>query len=791
MKHFLITIITMVVLVGCGSAEERKAAYLEKARLSMEAGDLEKTRIELKNVLQIDPKDAQAHFQLGNIFEQQENYRKAFGSYAKAEELDPDNLEAHAKMGRFYLQLMGDIDTATEKMNLILGKDEANADGLLLKAGILVKQNDIDGAKKIAQDVFSRHPEHIDNAIFLATLYLREKGYEDSLEVLNVSIKEHPDNVVLKNMLANTYLIAGKYEQAENIYKDILKNNPELFSNYVKLAMFYQKNGNTKKAEELLRKAIKEDEEDLKRKMVLVEFVQQTKGNQGAIDMLKTFIANNPEMGDLRPALAKLYIDEKNLDDAEKVLNSAVSDFSEDSIGVKSRVQLAILHMFKGNTAVATSVIDDAIKISPNDSEVNFVKAKMQLQNQDNEGAIMSLRIVVQDDLENIEANILLASAHKANGEEEQASKVINRAYENNRTNAKGLLELARYHVRNKNKSDLGKVIDNYLSIDPDNYEALTYKSTLLNERKMFSEAKTHAFRTIELYPDMPNGYLQSVPYFLAERKKTEAITLLETGYDKVKENFRMLEILVSLYAGMKDFDTAENKVQSAIREKSETADLYMLLGKIQLSSKKTESAKISSLKAKEIKPDWNEPYLVLADIYVANKEERKAVEILKQGLTELQDDAKMLFRLAKIYESLSDFEAAIKVYEKAYKKYPNNAIVVNNLALLLSEHREDENSFKRAKELADKLKNVDQVVIRDTAGWVYYKTGNYAEAVNILKTVVEKAPDIAVFNYHFGMALYKTGNEIEAKTYLSKSLANNNNFRGKTDAEAQLQKLQ
>ena len=51
--------------------------------------------------------------------------------------------------------------------------------------------------------------------------------------------------------------------------------------------------------------------------------------------------------------------------------------------------------------------------------------------------------------------------------------------------------------------------------------------------------------------------------------------------------------------------------------------------------------------------------------------------------------------------------------------------------------------------------------MILDTAGWVYYKVGDYAEAVNILKNVVEKSPEVAVFNYHFGMALYKTGDMV------------------------------
>ena len=78
MNIFKVLIIVSIafMVIACGGAEERKAAYMEKAEKSLNAGDLDKARIELKNVLQIDPKDAQAYFKLGNIFERKKEFRK-------------------------------------------------------------------------------------------------------------------------------------------------------------------------------------------------------------------------------------------------------------------------------------------------------------------------------------------------------------------------------------------------------------------------------------------------------------------------------------------------------------------------------------------------------------------------------------------------------------------------------------------------------------------------------------------------------------------------------------------
>ena len=790
MKYLLIALIT-ITLFGCGGAEERKAMYLGKAKLSLEAGDLEKARIELKNVLQIDPKDAQAYFMLGDVLNSMKEFRKAYANYSKASELDPDNLEYHARIGDYILVLSGDIDAAIEKRDLILGKDGTNVSGLLLKAGILFKQNDATGAKKIAREIFSKQPGHVRNALFLSSLYLSNKEYEDSINILNSCINENPMDRALVNALADVYYKAGKYSLAENEYKAVLENDPEVFTNYLKLAVFYRKIDENDKAEKILRKANEADDEDFKRKLTLVEFIQQTRGNQGAIDELKNLIVNYPDVGDFRLALAKLHISENNQNEAEKVLDSTVSDFSEDSIGIKARVYLASLYLQKKNVDAAISIIDEAFKISSNDTEVNFVKAKLQLINKDYEGAIISLRIVIKDDPENIDAYFLLSSAYKGIGDEAQAGEIIDKAYDNNRTNANSLMVLARHHDKSKNSAKLEKVINNYLSIDSNNYEALSYKAKLLNDRKMHSDAKPYALQMIELYPDMSNGYIQSLPYLLAENKQMEAIGLLEDGYKKVAENLHILEIIVSIYESINDLNAATNRVKLAISNNGETAELFMLMAKIQLLSNKSKDAKISLSKAIDINPILSRPYFMLASIYIADNQNQKAINVLQQGLAKSEGELILFFQLTKIYEDLGDFNASINEYEKAYEKHPDNVILINNLAVLLSQHRNDENSLKRAKGLADKLKNSKQAVILDTVGWVYYQTGYHDDAVNVLKTVVEISPEVGVFNYHLGMALYKVGDEVSAKTYLTRSLANNNNFPGKEDAETLLRKLQ
>jgi predicted Zn-dependent protease len=88
-----------------------------------------------------------------------------------------------------------------------------------------------------------------------------------------------------------------------------------------------------------------------------------------------------------------------------------------------------------------------------------------------------------------------------------------------------------------------------------------------------------------------------------------------------------------------------------------------------------------------------------------------------------------------------------------------------------LSDYRTDSASLDRAAGYADKLVKVESPIYWDTAGWVYYRRGEYDKALPVLKKVVESLPQAAVFQYHLGMAYLKSGDTKDARTHLAKAL--------------------
>ena len=113
----------------------------------------------------------------------------------------------------------------------------------------------------------------------------------------------------------------------------------------------------------------------------------------------------------------------------------------------------------------------------------------------------------------------------------------------------------------------------------------------------------------------------------------------------------------------------------------------------------------------------------------------------------------------------------------------------VNNLAALLSDHKDDASSISKAVNYAKILEKAKQPVFKDTAAWVYYKSGDTEKALALATAVVDEMPDVPIFNYHLGMIYVKTGDTPNARKYLSEAVKGED-FVGIDSARSALEKL-
>ncbi len=148
-----------------------------------------------------------------------------------------------------------------------------------------------------------------------------------------------------------------------------------------------------------------------------------------------------------------------------------------------------------------------------------------------------------------------------------------------------------------------------------------------------------------------------------------------------------------------------------------------------------------------------------------------------------------MLSTLGLTLEGAKRWDEARQVYESIIKMYPNNGIVLNNLAFGLAEHGGDLDQAltlaQRAKQLIPNLNEVS-----DTLGWIYLKKNLPDNAIEIFRDLVAKTPNQPTFRYHLGMALSQKGDKVHALAELRRALDLNPSAEEKKQIQDLIQRL-
>jgi tetratricopeptide (TPR) repeat protein len=132
-----------------------------------------------------------------------------------------------------------------------------------------------------------------------------------------------------------------------------------------------------------------------------------------------------------------------------------------------------------------------------------------------------------------------------------------------------------------------------------------------------------------------------------------------------------------------------------------------------------------------------------------------------------------VLGTLGLVLNDAERWSEARQVYEVVLKLDPNNGVVLNNLAFLLTEHGGDlDDALTKAQRAKQLLPDTSEV--SDTLGWIYLKKNLTDNAIDVFKGLVNKVPAQAIYRYHLGLAYSQKGDKTRALKELQDALKYN-----------------
>ncbi|WJG08941.1 XrtA/PEP-CTERM system TPR-repeat protein PrsT [Aliiglaciecola sp. LCG003] len=251
--------VSLSLILGC--SQKSSEEHLQSAQDFVAQKKFNSAVVELKNAVQMEPKNPAARFALGKVYLMQKQYESAekelnralefgqpasdvipllsiayqnTGAYAELSQIDHKEAgmtaEQEIEVGFFKVQSLVQLDKLEEAKTLIEELNGIDVDtvykGLLDIYGSILNQN-TEGAADKAQQLVSRFPDNADLLKLQGQLYLRLNQPGKATEVYTKYIETYPDDTQTVFVLAKLLVDSGKILEAEPYIDQLLTINQD------------------------------------------------------------------------------------------------------------------------------------------------------------------------------------------------------------------------------------------------------------------------------------------------------------------------------------------------------------------------------------------------------------------------------------------------------------------------------------------------------------------------------------------------------------------------------------
>lgn len=620
-------------------------------------------------------------------------------------------------------------------------------------------------------------------------------------QAMQFLIKAHelePDNLATSAKLGSAYMAAQQPKLAEQLALQMLEKQPSNESALLLLADTADSREKLQPLRERIAGLQKANPDEASFHIVLGECALREGDLTTALAELQKAVSLQPTNATANLALGNVYLSQKDQANAEKALKVAADNSSWRSA---TRLKYADFKVQAGKVDEGKAVLAEIIKQAPDYIPAYTAMMNLAFNARDYDECATWIEKVLTRDQMNFEALVTNGRLKLAKGDTDRAIEIFERtaniyervpmihhnlalAYLAKGDSAKAMLNLNQALVAdpqyipsimvvaemNLAKGDFASATSTLTQLiqrhpELENPYLLLAQSYLM--QRQYDDAVAQYRRVIELFPNAPEPYHFLGAVLAVQKKTAEARQAFEKAVEIAPTFYIALEQLVELDIADKNYTAAIERVQKHSVAGKPSAINAMLLAKIHSAQKDYNSAEKDLLKAIEITPENNKPYILLSELYLQTHKQQEALDRLNKFVSKTNDVA-ALMQIGVIQQMMTNYPAARDTYEKLLVVRPNFSLALNNLAYLYCEHLND---MDKAQKLAETARDVthDDPATADTLGWVAFKRGDYARARALLSESAQKLSGEPEVQYHLGMTHYMLGEEPAARAALDR----------------------
>ena len=760
-----------ISLAACASPEQKLEKYMKSGNEYLEQGKLGLANVQFQNALKIQDDNTAALYGLAKIAEQRSNYEQMYGILQRIIRVRPDDLDARLDIAKLYL-LGGDTGKALDELDGMLAAAPDNAPALAIKAAVMFRLQNKTDAVELAKAALAINPDLQEATAVLASERVAAEDYDGALEILTAETERNPKAAVLHILKAQVLKRMGRQDDVQSAYARLVAEFPDE-ANYRRILATELIEGNKlEEARSELVEAARILKKDKNAKLDLVRIDYRIGGAERAKATFEDLLSRNEGDLDLVLAYGAFLREQGDYAGADEVYHRVIRKKGADiSEILRVKNELAALKLLEGKRDQAEKIVSEILAADSSDPDALTKRAGFKVADGDFDEAINDLRIVLNAHPDSTGARLLMAAAFEKKGDYNFAETEFAQAVQSSKRAPQPSNLFARFLVRRGNVDRAEKVLTDSVLADPTSEENLKMLAAIRLDRKDWRGAEEVANWLRQI--DATDGDVSRIlgDAYNGLKDYAGAIDVLMKEQNRSPLAARPLATLVQAYVSAGRNDDARRFLGETIAKNPDFYEAYVLMAQLERAEKRTPDAVETLQKAIAIDPLRTEAYEALYGAYVFAGRRDDAGRVIDQAVAAIPDSDGLQVLKADHLIAVGAYDGAISIYETILARRPQDTMIANNLASLLSE-RSDEASLAKAAKTSEALKDSENPYYLDTYGWAQYRGGRAADGIAALEKAAAAAPKLMEARYHLGVALTETGDTKRGRAELEAAVA-------------------
>jgi len=702
-------VVMSLQLTAC--VEDSEQEMLQRAKEYMTQKKVDYAAIELRNILQADPENAEARYllgkanmEIGGFASAKKEFQRALDAEGPSEKVVIAKIQAMLALGE-YKEIIDD-NTVTDSWPA-----SGQATMLALKAAAAMAISDLQQAKNsivAAENLDATAYEVLKTGV---QLQLKNKQYVEAENSLSKALELYPGDTSLLIEKANLLTKQNNFEEAITLYQQIIDaNQSKIMSadtrlahiNMLKLAILKKDYERAHKSRDALlannagdpevnyiaavsayeEKEFDQANEYLQKILKIAATHPPTlllsgtvnyakKDYEQAAYFLSRYVANNPENANARKLLGRAYMALGQYDDAQAEFNAALSEIPDDAELI---ALVGLSEISGGQVQSGIAELEKALLLAPESDKLKLELAKAYIVDGQTDNAIVQLDEILQSD-DNNQIRQIKVLAYLQSKNIDMAMSTARQMLVKSPDDPDVLSIMGSIQVAARDMSAARNYFNQALTIDPGHVSS-EMNLARLDEQQGDLQSAEKRYRSILSTTPESIDVMKSLARLAAQQGDTEnQIKWLETARQADKKELFSRVALAEIYLDQDKINNAEAIIRELDETYAKVPAVLIVKARLLMAQKRfTEADSVISAFI-DAKSDADLGYYLRGQNQLASGNQMAALESLRKAYSLKSDELRNAILLARVEQNAGNYARVMELAEEIIKVVPDSAI--------------------------------------------------------------------------------------------------------------------